>query len=243
MKNITAGLVLVFLFLVSLQARASEARLELGGFRTVSNRFNIPGTGGSRVWVNNENLRTYGRMQAMFNLSERGALRLLIAPFEADYIYTSSSSLSFNGATFPGATPLQVKYRFNSYRLGYIYRLFSSNSVRLYGGFVGKVRDAKIEVEGGGVSSKYDNLGFVPLLNFGFHWVFAKPLELRFDLDGAAAKQGRAFDGSLEFFYLLTKSGSGLSAGVRILEGGAENEKVNTFALVNYAFFAFTYGF
>jgi hypothetical protein len=69
----------------------------------------------------------------------------------------------------------------------------------------------------------------------------ARSTFLRFDLDGAAARQGRAFDGSLELFFPTAEwAEEGLSAGIRVLEGGADNSKVNTFALFQYAFLAFT---
>ena len=73
--------------------------------------------------------------------------------------------------------------------------------------------------------------------------VWPKTTDFRFDLDGAAAKQGRAFDGSAELFYRADDRSSGISGGIRILEGGADNSKVNTFALLDYAFLAITVGF
>ena len=134
-------------------------------------------------------------------------------------------------------------YKFNSYRLAYLYELVSSPSFLLRGGFVGKIREAKVAVRGSGLNSSYDNVGFVPLLNLGFNLRLAKRMDFRFDLDGAAAKQGRAFDGSAELFYRADDRGSGISGGIRILEGGADNSKVNTFALLDYAFLAITVGF
>lgn len=167
----------------------------------------------------------------------------MVAPLETDYETRNSLTTTFNGVTFPANSTLNVTYQFHSYRLGYLYRILSTNSFEARVGGVGKIRQAKISVSSGGLSSTYSNVGFVPLLNLGFRWAFWNPWEVRFDLDGAAAKQGRAFDGSLEVFYQMQKSGTGLSAGIRVLEGGADNEKVNTFALIHYAFASFTYGF
>jgi hypothetical protein len=224
-------------------ASTHEARLELGGFKTVSNRFNIPNPGGSRVSVDRDALRFYGRVQGMLQISENGYLRLLVAPLQTDYEYRSTVATAFNGVTFAAGAPIKVTYQFNSYRAGYVHRFTISNSLRLQAGAIAKVRQAKIMLERGSQSSTYDNVGFVPLLNVGAIWKFANPMELRFDLDGLAAKQGRAFDGALELFYRTHQAGSGVSAGVRVLEGGADNEKVNTFALLHYAFLAYTQAF
>lgn len=236
-------LILLLAAAMAAPAFAHEARLELGGYKTVSNRFNIPNPGGSRVLVSEDGLNLYGRVQGDFQLSERGYLRVLFAPLQTDYSYSPSQVLLFNGKTYPAGSNLSVTYRFNSYRVGYVHRFVESDTFRFQAGALGKIRQAKIEIEGAGVSSAYTNVGFVPLLNLGGAWAFAQPLELRFDLDGLAASQGRAFDGALELFYRLQQAGSGVSAGVRVLEGGADNEKVNTFALLHYAFVAYTQAF
>jgi hypothetical protein len=236
-------LLILLLSFFSIDSMASELRLETGFFHTVSNRFNIPNPGGTRFGIKEENAKFYGRLQGSFPVSENGSIRVLVAPLETGYSYQSSSASIFNGSTFPANTPLEVTYRFNSYRIGYIYQFYSGSRFQAQFGGVGKIRQAKISVSAGGIPNTYSNVGFVPLLNFGFRWILSNPLELRFDIDGAAAKQGRAFDGALELFYRLNKAGSGFSGGVRVLEGGAANEKVNTFALLQFAFASFTYGF
>lgn len=243
MKTNLIPLATALLLLCSQSALAGSARLELGAFETVNNRFNIPNPGGSRIWVDSDKAKFYGRAELQFDVSERGTIRLLFAPLQTDYTYTSPSTLAFNGKNYPASTPLAVTYRFNSYRLGYIYKFLATDQWSMSAGLIAKVRDAKIEVNGGGVSSTYSNVGFVPLFNFGVKWKSRSPWGVRFDIDGAAAKQGRAFDGSLEGFYSLNESGDGPSAGIRMLEGGADNTKVFTFALLRYAFLAYTKSF
>lgn len=230
-------------FFAKPQAFASDLRLETGVFQTISNRFNIPNPGGSRFGLKEEQLHLYARAQGTFSVSENGSIRFLIAPLQTDYAYQAGVPSTFDGISFPANSPLEVTYQFNSYRLGYLYRIYSNPTFQFRLGGIGKIRQAKISVSGAGTSKTYSNVGFVPLLHLDFQWQFWNPLELRFDLDGAAAKQGRAFDGSLELFYRLKENGTGFSGGVRVLEGGAGNEKVNTFALIHYAFASFTYGF
>jgi hypothetical protein len=234
---------LIFLFILNIfsaHSLAAELRLETGVYQTTSNRFNIPNPGGSRFGLKEETAKFYGRLQGTFPVSENGSVRLLVAPLTAKYDYQNSLASSFDGVTFPANTPLAITYQFDSFRLGYIYQFYKLERFRAQVGGVGKIRRAKIAVEGGGLAKTYSNVGFVPLLNVGFRWKFWQPLELHFDLDGAAAKQGRAFDGALELFYPIQRVDSGISLGVRVLEGGADNEKVNTFALFHYAFAALT---
>ncbi len=243
MSLVKSIFVVTSILLCAATAAAHEARLELGTFKTVSNRFNIPNPSGSRFSVESDSLKFYGRGQFLLQLSERGYLRLMVAPLSTDYEYQSVGVTVFNGVTFPASSNLRVSYRFNSYRLGYIHRFKLGESFSAQVGGVGKIRDAKITVASAGLSSSYDNVGFVPLLNVGLLWRAHEDWQLRFDLDGAAASQGRAFDGMLEVFRALDEKGSGISGGIRVLEGGADNEKVNTFALIHYAFLAFTKGF
>lgn len=242
MKSVQFIFLAIFFFSAP-SAIAHEVRLEGGAFKTISNRFAIPNPGGSRVSVKNDSFRFYGRGQVSFDISENGSLRLMAAPFQANYSYLTENALLYNGSTFPANSLVNVYYKFNSFRLGYIYKIPVSESFQVQVGGVGKVRQAEIALSGSGQNSTYKNTGFVPLLNVGFRWAIFDPWELRFDLDGAAAKQGRAFDGSFELFQRLDKEGSGVSVGVRALEGGADNTKVYTFALVHYAFMALTYGF
>jgi len=222
---------------------AHEARLEAGVLETKSNRFNIPNPGGSRVLVKDSKAKVYARAQGTFQVSDSGFVRVLVAPLETKYKYNTATTLLYNGVSFPAGSNVDVVYQFNSYRLGYLYRFLSTDTFQMRGGLIGKIRQAKISLSGAGTTSTYKNVGFVPLFNLGFAWNFWSPLELRFDIDGAAAKQGRAFDGSLELFYGFNEEGSGLSLGARVLEGGADNTKVNTFALLHYAYLAATWGF
>ena len=62
----------------------------------------------------------------------------------------------------------------------------------------------------------------------GSSWLF------HFNMDAAAAPQGRAFDLAFKARKELSKNYQ-LGVGVRTLEGGADNDKVYTFSWFNYA--------
>lgn len=234
---------LSLLFLSPEKLSAHELRAEAGLFTTGYNKFAIPNPAGTRVTFTNSETGLYYRGQATFQIGERSFLRLMAAPLEANYTFAPATPIQYNNTTFPAGTPTEVQFQFNSYRASYLYRFPLSESFLAQIGGVAKIRVAKIALRSAGTKSEYNNTGFVPLLNLGLTWVASPIWELRFDLDAAAAKQGRAEDGSLELFYRLSEKGSGVSAGYRILEGGADNEKVYTFSLFHYAFAALTYGF
>ena len=96
------------------------------------------------------------------------------------------------------------------------------------------MRDAAIRLEGGGKESENTDLGFVPLLSFSATWFAHPSLRVVLDGDALAAPQGRAEDVLLAVVAPLNDQVS-LKAGYRILEGGADNDKVYTFSLFHYA--------
>jgi hypothetical protein len=124
----------------------------------------------------------------------------------------------------------------------YQYAWLSGERLRAGIGFTGKIRDASIRVDNGSVFSEKTNTGFVPLINFAFDWRFASKLGLILEGDALAAPQGRAED-VLVAIYGNPTSQIRLRLGYRILEGGADNDEVYTFALVHYLSIGATWSF
>ena len=130
--------------------------------------------------------------------------------------------------------PVDVTYVFDSYRLSYVYRFHSSGPVSFRAGLTAKLRDAKIELAQGSLSSAKTNTGFVPLLYGGVRWQVTDALALDLDADAAAASQGRAEDVSLRLEARVSPAVD-LFIGARTLEGGADNDEVYSFAWFAYA--------
>ncbi|OGD23842.1 MAG: hypothetical protein A2Y69_09505 [Candidatus Aminicenantes bacterium RBG_13_59_9] len=173
------------------------------------------------------------RLRAGFRLHPRHTLMVLFAPLALVGVGRVDFPLDFNGLTFPANTPLDSVYRFNSYRLSWRYGLMEGRRLRIGLGLTAKIRDAGIEITGGVLTSQKTNVGFVPLLNFLLEWRFSSVLRLLLEGDAAAAPQGRAEDVQLAVVYQKSEKWA-LRLGYRILEGGADNEKVYNFALLNY---------
>ncbi|MCB0418512.1 MAG: hypothetical protein H6617_10210 [Bdellovibrionaceae bacterium] len=213
-----------------------EIELQPGVAWQSRNEFSIPTVGGTRVRLTDFGprgtftLRGYG----VWNINDRHSLRLLIAPFTSRLSFTPAAPISFNGQNFAASTPLEATYKFNSYRLTYFYRFPSESAWRFRLGFTAKIRDALIGLSDGTTSSENVNVGFVPLLHFGAVWFPSPDWHLELDLDGLAAPQGRAFDVALSVGY--TVNDFTFQAGYRTVEGGAENDRVFTFAWLHSAF-------
>jgi len=215
---------------------------ETGGVFPGYNDVRIPGNSGT-LFSLTDDLSTrsslFVRVRAGFRFHPRHTVTVLLAPLSLSGSGSLDVPLDFNGLTFPAGTPLDSNYKFNSYRLSWRYGIKESEKLRIGLGLTAKVRDAHIEIRGGGQTTRNSNVGGVPLLNFFLEWRFSPLLRLLFEGDAAAAPQGRAEDVQIALVYQKSENWS-FRLGYRILEGGADNDKVYSFALFNYLLFGAT---
>lgn len=229
------ALTLAALLCASQDAKALShfARLEAGSVGTGYNYFQIPGDTGTRVNLPKGGSNLFFRLSGGFAISDQSLIRVLIAPLKVAYNLTPTANIEFNQQTFSANETTKVEYKFNSYRVSYIYHFKTDSTLKPRIGGTLKIRDAYIRVSQDGVSSTRSDLGLVPLLNLGAEWVIHDKWAFDFDLDGLASPQGRAFDGLIESKYSVAEK-SKLGLGYRFVEGGADNNKVRNFALFNY---------
>jgi len=213
-------------------------RLELEGGAAwqLRNDFAVPGDTGTRLSIDDANGGPFAAFRGTlwWHLGERSSLRLLAAPLRTSATLTPDAAVDFNGTTFAAGQPLDVDYVFDSYRLSYVYRFRSSGPVSFRAGLTAKIRDARIELTQGALSSAKTNTGFVPLLYGGVRWQMTDALALDLDVDAAAASQGRAEDVALRLEAKVSPKVD-LFVGARTLEGGADNDEVYSFAWFAYA--------
>ena len=192
----------------------------------------IPGTTGTRFSLSDINQGPFANARAYYSYftDQNTEWRLLIAPLVLNLAGQLPQSVQFQNSLFLPNTNTRFLYRFNSYRLTWAKHYPQDNHWTLAIGFTGKIRDAEVRVEQGlAVESKTD-LGFVPLLNLQANYL--KPDSnwgFRFDFDGLAAPQGRAFDILLAATFHFENQNS-LYFGYRTVEGGADNSSVYNFA-------------
>jgi hypothetical protein len=219
--------------------RPSRAELDLeSGVAAASyNDVAIPGDTGTRLSLTEDLSADPGlfyRFQASVRLGQRHALRVLYAPLTLSASGVLDRDLRYVDTTFPAGTPLEARYQFNSHRLTYRYSLWLDGSDELAVGFTAKIRDARVSIVGGGQADEYANVGFVPLLHLLWRWRFAPPWGLFLEADALAAPQGRAEDVAIALEYYVSPMAS-LRLGYRMVEGGADNDKVYTFTWIHYA--------
>lgn len=210
--------------------------IESGGLWQNRNDTQIPPDSGTRLPIDqfNEGPFFHYRLEGYYRMSQHHALRVVYAPLRIQVGGPIENNVSFNGQNFSSTEDLNLEYQFNSYRLSYLYGFRGFEDDQLNLGFTGKIRDAKTRLSQGGVSTTYDNVGFVPLIYFEYQKAFGKNWFLNLTVDAAIAAQGRAIDGALKLRRLISERSS-LGLGFRSLEGGAENQKVFTFSWFNYA--------
>lgn len=198
-------------------------------------RFSLEEVTGSGPWA-------AGRIYLTWRLGERHALRGLVAPLQFTETGRLPERVDFAGASYAPDIRTEATYRFNSYRLSYLYRFHEGRSWSWDVGFTAKIRDAVVELEQGPTTSEKTDLGFVPLLHVSGEWRFAPRWHAELDADALAGGPGRAEDVTLQAGYDLGDRWT-LSAGYRTVEGGADVESVYAFAWLHYGVVSLEYRF
>lgn len=236
--NTRIVLTVVGLWLASSSATLGQFSfdVETGGVFPGYNDVRITGKDGTLFSLTNE-LKTessiFVRGRVLYSFGSRNTLSVLVAPLTVKASGTIPRAVQFQDKLFGADTPLNAEWKFNSYRLTYRYDLAKSEEIEFGLGLTAKIRDAKINLSGGGVSSAKTNVGFVPLINFRFLWNPSSTVGLLVEADALAAPQGRAEDVLAAVVLRLTDSYT-MRAGYRLLEGGADNDRVYNFSLFNY---------
>jgi len=200
------------------QARLNEVRKPAQGGTT----FELGDLLGSGpVWA--------GRVAVSWELSPKQGIRILLAPFETTGTGIFSVPVTFQGSTFSATVPTEGRYRFNSWRATWRYTWVSTERWTVKIGATAKIRDAKVELRQGVLSETTKNIGFVPLAHLYVERRLPGELSAVFETDALAAPQGRAVDAALLLRWQLNRK-THVDLGYRLLEGGADNDKLYTWA-------------
>jgi len=228
--------VIVVILFSSLCYSKVSLTLEQGPAWQSKNEFNIPGSTGSRVDLANSDSGPYYsmRLEGRWQLATNHAVKVLIAPYTSSTSFRSASDFTFQDYTFSGSQTLSTNYKFNSYRVSYLYTFNPKSNLRFTLGATAKIRDANIRVSDGVITKENPNLGFVPLLHLEVELLLDSKFTVALVADALAAPQGRAEDVLIKGIYNLDDKWR-LYAGYRTLEGGANNSNVYTFAWLHYA--------
>jgi hypothetical protein len=217
--------------------------LETGPVWVSRNDARIPGDSGTRFDLNRltgGGPYFFARLNASYDFNRRHGIRALYAPLQFRGTDTLSQPVRFDGADFAAGVPTEATYKFNSYRLTYRYLFRDTERSDWRVGFTLKVRDAKIALRQGSLYEENTNVGLVPLLHIYGVQRLTDRWRFIFDFDGLAAPQGRAFDAAVKFGYDVTPEWQ-VQVGYRTLEGGADNDRVYSFAWLNYGLLGVAY--
>lgn len=219
--------------------------IETGIVYTGYSDVRIPGDNGT-LFSLSKDLKAEITPAYRFRVSQRFADRhnvsILAAPLHVVSNGTIDRDVDFAGETFEEGTKLKGTYWFNSYRLTYRYDIVNNFTTEFGLGFTAKIREAGIMLESSTIKAKKTNVGFVPIINFRYDRYLGNKLSLLIEGDALAAPQGRAEDIYAGIKYKLADWAK-LKLGYRLLEGGADNDKVYNFALFHYATVGFEFGY
>lgn len=241
----TSLAVIVVLLAATCAAAGFSLDIEGGAASSGYNDVRIPGDEGTDVSFTDDlspDTVPFWRARLSYEFGERHTISALYAPLEITSSGTLDTDVRFEDVTFAEGTQVDAEYVFNSYRLTYRYEFRPGEDLEFGLGFTAKVRDAAVRIEGGGESEEKTNVGLVPLINFRVAWRLTDAITATMEGDALAAPQGRAEDVFVGLGYALSDKVE-LKAGYRILEGGADNDEVYNFALVNYASLGATISF
>jgi hypothetical protein len=227
------------LCLISLPLQA-QWRLDLESGLVVGTPYNkvrIPNSGGTQVDLPsnlNSKPTLFYRARLTYTIANRHNLSALYAPLTVRYTGFFDQNVNFNNQIFEDARFVNVDYTFNSYRLTYRYDFIARSQWRVGVGLTAKIRDANVRFANESVNTNFDNLGFVPLVNF---YVAYKPTDqwiIFIEGDALGSRFGRAEDIFVGGAYNLSPA-IGLKAGYRVVEGGANVDEIYNFTWINYA--------
>lgn len=240
-----ASLALLLFFGASSAKAQFAIDLESGIVSTGYNDIRIPGDQGTLFSFKDDltsETEFFYRIRLNYTIKSRHTISLLFAPLETKSNGSFMNDVNFQGVVFPADTETEGTYKFNSYRLTYRYAIVKNDNLEFGLGFTAKIRDARIALSSPGITSEKTNVGFVPIINFRLLWNIGERFGILLDGDALAAPQGRAEDIQLAATYSLSDC-LRIRAGYRILEGGADNDEVYSFALFHYASLGISYTF
>lgn len=213
--------------------------LETGVAFSGYNDLRIPNNDANTMFSFTEDLKSkpvmFGRANLHYLNTPRHEVSLLVAPLTIKPKGTLDYDVKFMDQIFAAGKKIDAVYKFNSYRLQYLYRLKNQSGIFRAIGVSLKVRDAIISLENDDTYAEKTDLGFVPLIGFELGYDFTADLGVLLKGEALVSPtgEGRAEDVLLAATYDIDDRYS-LWLGYRILEGGGDVDEVYSFANINY---------
>jgi hypothetical protein len=237
---------ILFICLISSLSTNGQAfvNLESGAFFTGTNDIRN-GNNGTLFSLKNDfktPVSPFLRLRVGYLSNGKNHFSFLYAPLKIVENETLEKDILFDGNNFKASKPIEVVYKFNSYRFTYNRIIISKENLKLGVGLSLKIRDAGFSLKNSELSSEYFSVGFVPLINVLANWDISQKMGVDFFGEGLASSKGRAIDLSLSGRYSLSKNLQG-NIGYRLLEGGASGTNRYNFILFHSVFASLNYSF
>jgi hypothetical protein len=182
------------------------------------------------------------RLRVGYLSNGKNHFSLLYAPLKIVETGTLEKDILVDGKNFKANIPIDVVYKFNSYRFTYNGRIISKDNFKFGLGLSLKIRDAGVSLKNRELLSENFSIGFAPLINLIANWDISKKMGIDFFGEFIAASKGRAIDLSLSGRYSFTKNLQG-NIGYRLLEGGANGTYRYNFIQLHFIFVSLNYSF
>jgi hypothetical protein len=215
--------------------------INAGSVSVLSNFSQIPNNTGTEFFLDGKTIFNY-RVYLKSLIKNKHEIRLLYAPLQYEVALANDQDILFQDSLFLATEPTEALYKFNSYRLSYIFHFNRNKKVKFRLGFTAKIRDAETKLTQQNQEESFTNVGFVPLIHIGAEIQVTQKLYLDTEVEGSWAPQGYAIDSRLSLNYHINNNTT-LGAGVGYLDGGADVDSVNTFARIFFGYLRVTYTF
>lgn len=218
----------------------AQLRIDLESGAVLGTNYNvirIPNSGGTRFNLARDlkaKPKIFLRARLGYTFANRHTISVLYAPLTVRYEGIFGQNVNYNSVVFPAGQPLTAYYQFNSYRLTYRYDVVARERWRIGLGLTAKIRDANVRLSNAGQDTNFDDVGFVPLVNFYVAYRPNPAWTLLLEGDALGSRFGRAEDVFTGVTHQLSDH-IGLKAGYRVVEGGANVETIYNFTWINYA--------
>ena len=209
-------------------------QVEGGAAWQMRNDFAVPGDTGTLVRLPQGDVSPAFRASVNWDIGRRFSLRFVAAPLSTATDFVPTSAVLFQEVTFQPGESVTTDYRFDTYRVTGSWRFAPASAWQLKVGATLLLRDATIELSSASARAEKSNTGVVPLLYGAARWQATPRFALEAEADAAAASQGRAIDASLKGAWAVSPH-TELQLGLRVLDGGADNDEVISFATFHYA--------
>jgi len=213
--------------------------VQAGTVSVLSNFSQIPNDIGTEFNLDGKTIANY-RIYLSTLIKDKHEIRFLYAPLQYSVGFVPTEDIQFSDSLFLMGTDTDALYKFNSYRLSYIYHFDKVGNIQFRLGFTAKIRDAETALTQGNTEESFTDVGFVPLIHLGARIELSKRLFLDAEVEGSWAPQGYAVDSRLSLGYQVTNNLT-IGAGAGYLDGGANVPTVNTFARLFYGYGKITY--